>query len=126
MIPPNINFTMISPLDSASIYPGQIIKYKVTTSIGVIIPWVTEITDVEEKQYFIDEQRMGLFEVWRHQHYFLEIPGGVAMTDILNYKFRFGLLGDIAHSLFLRRRLKKIFDHRDSELRNLFGEYIDQ
>ena len=121
--PSNINFTIISPPESSLIYAGQIIEYKITTMFGFSIQWVIEITEVVEKQYFIDEQIFGPFSYCQHQHYFVEIPYGIRMTDVLHYKFRFGLLGDIIHVFFLRRRLNKIFDYRFNKLIALFGEY---
>jgi len=45
------------------------------------------------------------------------------MTDIIHYKFRFGIFGDIVQVLFLRKRLNKIFNYRFNKLVTLFGEY---
>jgi ligand-binding SRPBCC domain-containing protein len=126
MVPANIHFSVATPLESSVIYPGQIIKYKMDTRFGFSLPWVTEITEVEEKQYFIDEQQSGPFKLWRHQHYFVEIPGGIEMTDILHYKTRLGFVGDVLHVLFLRRRVKQIFNYRSKQLVHLFGEYVDR
>jgi ligand-binding SRPBCC domain-containing protein len=123
MTPDNIDFNIVSPVESPVIYVGQVLKYKMTSMIGLSIQWVTEITEVEEKKYFIDEQRSGPFKLWRHYHYFVEIPGGIEMTDIVHYKFRFGIFGDIVQVLFLKRRLNKIFNYRFNKLVTLLGEY---
>ena len=37
-------------------YPGQIIQYIVTPVMGIKTKWVTEITYVMDKQYFVDDQ----------------------------------------------------------------------
>jgi hypothetical protein len=36
------------------------ITYKVSPAFGVKLNWVTEITQVSDKKFFIDEQRSGL------------------------------------------------------------------
>jgi ligand-binding SRPBCC domain-containing protein len=126
MVPPNISFTTDAPIESPVIHDGQIIKYKLNTRFGFSLSWIAEIMEVEEKEYYIDELRSGPFSKWRHQHYFVEIPGGVEMSDILHYSCRFGILGDILHVVFFKRRVKQIFDYRSSQLVQLFGEYIEQ
>ena len=74
--------------------------------------WVTEITQVKENIYFIDEQRFGPYALWHHQHHFKEVPGGVEMTDEVNYAIPFGPLGRLAHFIFVDREVNRIFDHR--------------
>ena len=123
--PRDLNFIVMSPLESHLIYQGQIIKYKMSTRFGFSLSWTTEITEVEEKQYFIDEQQSGPCSIWRHEHYFVEIPEGVEMIDILHYKFRYGIVGKIAHALFLKKRVQQVFDYRSNQLTNLFGTYED-
>ena len=50
-----MNFEIKSEL-SPEIYPGQIIIYRIKLFPGIKIKWVTEITHVNEKNYFVDEQ----------------------------------------------------------------------
>jgi len=123
VIPENTQFSITSPLDSPVIYPGQIIEYDVKSVIGLHFKWITEITEVETNQYFVDEQKAGPFSVWQHQHYFVEIPGGVEMMDILQYRFRFGFLGRVLHKLYVKKRLQRMFDFRERKLKSLFGVY---
>ena len=87
------------------------------------IYWMTEITQVKDKEYFIDEQRFGPYKLWHHQHHFKEIPGGVEMTDIVHYKNPMWLLGNIANSLFVKNKLKGIFDYRYKKVEELFGAW---
>lgn len=123
VLPQNIQFNITSPLDSPVIYQGQIIEYDVKSMFGIHFKWVSEITEVETNQFFVDEQKAGLFSVWKHQHYFIEIPGGVEMTDILQYRFRFGFLGAILHALFVRKRIEQMFNFRAGKLMAIFGRY---
>jgi len=76
------------------IYPGMIITYKVTPLLGIKLNWMTEITQVKQGEYFVDEQRTGPYALWHHEHHFTEIKGGVHMTDIVHYALPLDLLGD--------------------------------
>ena len=49
-------------------YPGMIIAYEVSPLLNIKINWLTEITQVKDKSFFIDEQRMGPYKMWHHQH----------------------------------------------------------
>ena len=88
--------------------------------LGIPIYWMTEITQVEDKKFFIDEQRFGPYSLWHHQHHFREVEGGVEMTDIVHYKLPLGFLGDIAHALFVKKQLKGIFDYRFKIVEEMF------
>ena len=82
---------------------------------------MTEITYVEEGKYFIDEQRIGPYSLWHHQHHFKETDHGVLMTDIIHYKIPFWFFGDIANALFVKKQLKKIFDFRFKKVEEILG-----
>lgn len=93
-------------------YPGMIITYKVSPFLNIKMNWVTEITQVKDKHFFVDEQRMGPYSMWHHQHFFEEQDGGVMMTDIVSYIPPFGILGVLANSILIKRQLESIFDYR--------------
>lgn len=93
-------------------YPGMLITYIVTPLFGIKMRWCTEITQVEDKKYFIDEQRFGPYNMWHHQHHFKEVDGGVEMMDIVHYGIPLGILGQIANSILVKKQLKGIFDYR--------------
>lgn len=103
-------------------HEGMIITYKVKPVLGIPLNWMTEITHIHDKVYFVDEQRFGPYDLWHHQHWFKAIDGGVEMQDIVNYKIPFGFLGDIANSIFVRKQLKGIFDYRFNKLEQMFGK----
>ena len=102
-------------------FPGQIIKYIVRPLLGIPLRWVTEITHVEKESYFVDEQRYGPYKLWHHKHFFNKIKDGVEMIDIVDYTLPFGLLGRMAHPLFIKKKLNQIFDYRYKVLENKFG-----
>ena len=118
--PIDMGFNVISQHHGEKMYAGQIIEYKVSPVLGIPIYWMTEITHVEDKKYFVDEQRFGPYSLWHHQHHFKEVNGGVEMTDIVHYKMPFWFLGDIANSLFVSRQLKAIFDYRYIKVEEMF------
>lgn len=105
------------------IYPGMIITYKVSPLLGIKLNWMTEITQVKDHKYFVDEERVGPYALWHHEHHFKEIKGGVHMTDILNYAVPYGPIGTLANKLFVRQEINKIFSFREKAINNLFGVY---
>jgi ligand-binding SRPBCC domain-containing protein len=107
-------------------YPGQIITYTVRPLLGIPLFWMTEITHVKEKEYFVDEQRRGPYALWHHTHFFKNVPGGVEMTDIVHYRLPFGPLGRLLHWLFVRKQLNDIFDYRFTVLKSLNLKSLSQ
>jgi ligand-binding SRPBCC domain-containing protein len=83
---------------------------------------MTEITHVKDKEYFVDEQRVGPYSLWHHQHKLTPIEGGVLMTDIVTYQPPFGFLGAIANTLIIKSKLKEIFDYRTVAVEKRFGK----
>lgn len=118
--PPKMSFEIISKHHGAKMYAGQIIEYKVKPLLNIPIYWMTEITQVKDQQYFVDEQRFGPYSLWHHQHHFKEVDGGVEMTDIVHYKIPGWFLGDIMNSLYIKNELKGIFDYRFKKVEELF------
>jgi ligand-binding SRPBCC domain-containing protein len=122
--PKEMAFTVTSPMQpDEKMYPGMIITYKVSPVAGIKLNWMTEISQVKDHQYFIDEQRFGPYKFWHHQHHFKEIPGGVEMNDILTYGLPMGIFGNIANSLFVAGKLQQIFNFRKQKVTELFGDY---
>ncbi len=118
--PSHLGFKIISKFHGNKMYPGQIIEYKVKPILGIPLYWMTEITHVEEGKFFVDEQRFGPYTLWHHQHHFREIPEGIEMIDIVHYKLPLWILGDMANSLFVRKQLNGIFDHRFAAVEKRF------
>lgn len=110
--PDHMLFDITSKNLPEKMYPGMIITYKVSPFLNIKMNWVTEITQVKDKHFFVDEQRMGPYSMWHHQHFFEEQDGGVMMTDIVSYIPPFGILGVIANSILIKRQLESIFDYR--------------
>ena len=119
--PDSMEFKITSNNEDQLMYPGMIISYKITPLLNFPLRWVTEITHVKEKEFFVDEQRLGPYRMWHHEHIFKIKEDGVLMTDIITYIPPFGLLGKLANNLFIKRRIKKIFDYRSQIIEQLFN-----
>jgi ligand-binding SRPBCC domain-containing protein len=100
-------------------YQGMFIRYKITPMLNIQLDWCTEITHIQEGQFFVDEQRKGPYNIWHHEHHFKSVEGGVLMTDILHYDVGMGILGWIAGKLFVDNKVKQIFEYR----KEILGKY---
>lgn len=117
-----MNFKVLSDSGADKMYEGQVITYKVHPIAGIPLFWMTEINHVKDKERFVDHQLAGPYKIWHHEHRFKSIPGGVEMTDIVHYMLPMGWIGRIAHSLFVRRQVEKIFEFRYEKLEQKFGK----
>lgn len=122
--PEEMAFTVTSALDiKQKMYPGMIITYKVSPVAGIKLDWMTEITQVAEGKYFIDEQRAGPYQFWHHQHHFKAIEGGTEMNDLLTYGLPMGILGRMANQIYVANKLEQIFEFRKKKIIEIFGDY---
>ena len=119
--PDYMGFDIISESLPEKMYPGMIIEYRVSPLLGIKTRWVTEITHVKNREYFVDEQRVGPYKIWHHQHHIESNKEGVLMKDIVSYQPPFGFIGSIANSLIIRNKLNEIFDYRKIALEEHFG-----
>ena len=119
--PTYMNFNITSKELPKKMYPGMLISYTVTPVLGIQISWLTEITQVTDKRYFVDEQRYGPYAMWHHQHFIEPHKDGVLMKDIVTYKLPLGILGRLAHWLFVKRQLSSIFNYRFLKMEEVFN-----
>jgi len=118
--PDDMSFEIVSDIANTAMYEGMLIQYKVSPLLNIKMNWVTEITHIRDKQYFIDEQRFGPYALWHHQHHFKQTDGGILMTDILHYKVPFGIIGTIADAVFVDNKIEEIFNHRVKAVEKIF------
>lgn len=116
-----MEFKITSESNIDRMYDGMMITYTVKPLLGVKIKWASEITKIKKGEYFIDEQRVGPYNIWHHEHHFEEVDGGVKMIDKIYYSLPLGVLGKIAHYLFVRKQLEGIFNYREKKIVELFG-----
>jgi len=121
--PAEMKFRVISQHQGEKIYAGQIIEYKVSPLFGIPLYWMTEITHVRDGEFFADEQRHGPYSMWQHQHFFKSIPGGVEMIDLVHYKNPLGVFGKMTNGLFVRNKLRGLFEYRFTKIEEIFGKW---
>ncbi len=121
LTPNNLRFKILTCSHNKMV-EGQIISYKIRLMPLVWMNWVTEITRVEHKSYFIDDQRSGPYKIWHHRHTFTETENGVLMQDQVHYLLPFGIIGKIVHLLFVKAQLKRIFEYRKETLEKMFSK----
>ena len=110
--PSYMGFDISSPNLAEKMYAGMMISYVVRPLFGIKTKWLTEITHVKDKSYFVDEQRFGPYVIWHHQHFIEPTDTGVLMKDIITYQPPFGVLGAIANTLIIQNKLEEIFEFR--------------
>jgi ligand-binding SRPBCC domain-containing protein len=118
--PAFMRFEITTPVPDR-IYEGLIVGYRVRPLLDIPVTWVTEITHVAEPLRFIDEQRLGPYRFWHHQHHFTEIDGGTQVRDAVHYALPLDPAVRILHRWLVKPQLERIFDYRRAVLHELFG-----
>jgi len=120
--PKDMAFTVLSEQKTNKIFEGMIIDYTVSPLLGIPLKWKTRITSVIPNKSFTDFQEKGPYKLWNHHHEFIPNEKGVLMIDKVDYELPFGVLGNIAHALFVKKKLEKIFNYRFDVLENFFNK----
>jgi len=118
--PSNLNFKILTP-SPLEMKQGTVIDYTIKL-FKVPIHWRTLITTYEPPFKFVDEQMKGPYNFWHHTHMFKENSDGVEIFDEVHYSIPFGPLGNLLHSLWIKKDLNHIFEYRKSVIENLFKE----
>ncbi len=118
--PDYMRFDIMSEDLPEKMYAGMIVNYRVSPLLGISTTWVTDITQVVEKKYFVDEQRIGPYTLWHHQHHLNKVKEGIEMIDIVSYQPPFYLFGSIVNQLIIKHKLQEIFDYRSNALKAIF------
>jgi ligand-binding SRPBCC domain-containing protein len=118
--PPWLNLTVVSNIPS-SMHSGMIISYRITPMVRVPTLWISEITHVNIPIYFVDEQRLGPFRFWHHQHLFKEVGRNVEIQDIVHYAMPLGTIGELVHAISVRKKVEAIFYFRQKALERILS-----
>ena len=120
--PAYMGFIIRTPLPK-KMYEGLMIEYTVKPVMNIPLRWVTEIKTVKDHAFFVDEQRVGPYKMWHHEHHFRELDGGrIEMLDRITYQLPLGWLTEPVHALVVRRQLATIFDFRTEAVNRLFPQ----
>jgi ligand-binding SRPBCC domain-containing protein len=110
LTPPFLKFRILSPLP-IEMKRGQFIEYNIALG-GIPMNWLTEITEWQPNDRFVDVQLRGPYRYWHHLHEFREVPGGTEMRDVVDYELPLGPLGLLAHGVMVKSLLTRIFAFR--------------
>ena len=99
---------------------GSVIDYHIALG-PVPVRWRTRIAEWEPGRAFVDIQDAGPYKHWRHRHAFQDDGARTVMDDRVLYTPPLGLLGRIAHWLFIAPALRRIFQYRSDVIRLRFG-----
>lgn len=97
----------------------MIITYRIKPMAFMSTRWISEITHVKTPTYFFDEQRLGPFRFWHHQHLFKEVARDVEIQDIVHYDMPLGPIGEMVHAISVHKRVEAIFDFRKKALEQI-------
>jgi len=84
---------------------------------GFYLTHKSRITTMNFCNYFVDEMEEGKFKSFKHEHFFEEINGLTIMTDKLQYKTPFWILGKLFDFLFLKKHLTHFLIERNKVLK---------
>lgn len=90
---------------------GTVIDYRLHVH-GVPVRWRSRIEEWEPGRGFVDRQLRGPYRLWHHRHWFEAEGDDTVVGDRVDYALPLGWIGEIAHGLFVRRDLERIFDFR--------------
>ena len=117
--PKSLSFNILTPTP-VKMEKGSLIDYTIRL-FGVPIHWRTLISDYEPPFRFVDQQIKGPYTFWHHTHTFRLVDGGVEIIDQVKYSLPLGWLGTLAHAIWVRKDLEKIFEYRKTVIQNYFG-----
>lgn len=88
--------------------------------LGITQKLSSTISAYERPHYFVSEMYQGVFKKLYHQHVFQELnPDTCIMTDIMEVRAPFGLLGLLAEKTFLDKYMKKFLRLRNECIKSL-------
>lgn len=120
LTPPELHFQILSELPE-QMYNGLTILYAIKIPHFGRRRWLTEIKHIREGEYFVDEQRLGPYRFWYHEHRIEPLANNrTRMLDRVSYQLPFGPLGVLMHEIWVKRMLSDIFDYRSIKLLEIF------
>ena len=121
LTPEDVNFKIKSG-KSDDFYEGKIISYKIKPFKLLTLNWVSEISQIKEGSYFIDNQVSGPYKMWHHEHHFKSNDNGTTdIIDKVKYKVPFYIVGRLMHKIFIKKKLFDIFSFRQKQIHELFN-----
>lgn len=120
--PPSLKFKILTEIRDEPIHTGMKIQYTVKPFFNIPLPWTTLISEVNPPYSFTDLQVKGPYKLWEHKHFFKQTTRGVEMKDFVRYELPFGVLGNIAHAIKVKKQLEEIFMFRKKVVAEIFPD----
>ncbi len=117
--PPWLGFEVLTD-EPIEMGVGTLIDYRLRVH-GVPVRWTSRIEEWEPGRSFADRQLRGPYGLWHHRHRFEPAGEGTVVSDEVDYALPLGRLGDLAHPLFVRRDLERIFSFRREAVQRALG-----
>ena len=121
LTPPDLHFQILSEIPDR-MYNGLTILYEIQIPIFGKRRWLTEIKHIEQGSFFVDEQRVGPYKLWYHQHRIEAVGKKTRMLDRVCYQLPLGIIGQLVHKFWVKGMLETIFTYRATRLVERFGE----
>jgi ligand-binding SRPBCC domain-containing protein len=118
--PPSVGFEILTPRPIL-MQAGTVLDYTIRL-FGLPVRWTTMITGYNPPHSFSDVALKGPYSFWHHTHTFVEAEGGTMMVDEVRYVLPLGPIGQLVHTLWVNRQLKRIFDYRARVIHELLAD----
>ena len=117
--PKDLQFAITSQLP-IEMKKGALIEYKIKLN-GFSFHWQTEISEWNPPYSFVDTQLKGPYKIWIHQHSFVDKGTYTEMYDTVEFLSPGWILEPLINRFFVEKKVKEIFDFRESRLKELFA-----
>jgi ligand-binding SRPBCC domain-containing protein len=121
--PPGVCFKLVR---DKRVQPA-ILKIEGPSGVGQMITFaaaggrslVVKVTEYQYPHRIVDTMIEGPFRSFVHEHEFREAAGGTLMLDTIEWTTPFGMIGRMADSMVLKKRLTRIVSSRNKRLKDL-------
>jgi ligand-binding SRPBCC domain-containing protein len=117
--PPWLHFELLGQVP-AEMGVGTLIDYRLHVH-RIPIRWRSRIEEWEPGRSFVDRQLRGPYRLWHHRHTLTPERDGTLVRDEVTYALPFGRAGQLAHPLFVRRDLERIFEYRHQAVQEIMA-----
>ncbi|MEA2214184.1 MAG: hypothetical protein QOF83_4132 [Solirubrobacteraceae bacterium] len=105
-----LSFAVLTP-EPIDMHVGTLIDYRLRVH-GIPLRWQSRIEEWDPGRSFVDRQLRGPYGLWHHRHTFVVDGEDTIVHDAVDYGLPLSPLGEMAHPLFVRRDLERIFEYR--------------
>jgi ligand-binding SRPBCC domain-containing protein len=120
LTPAWLDFRILNPPEK--LHRGSLIHYELRWRKIIPLRWTTEIAEWNPPYEFVDRQISGPYALWNHEHSFSVDGDHTLMRDRVDYALPLGWIGGLAHRVWVKDDVEKIFDFRAQAMLRLFPQ----